>query len=46
MPLSKTGRKVKRAFVKEYGRKRGNRYFYAYEHKMKKRRSAIYRKLV
>jgi len=33
MPLSKSGRKMKGIFVKEYGRKKGTGVFYAYAHK-------------
>lgn len=35
MPLTKTGKKVKRAFMKEYGNK-WESIFYAYENKNKK----------
>lgn len=31
MPLTKKGRKIKAAMVKEYGKKRGERVFYASE---------------
>lgn len=33
MPLNKKGRKIKRAMVKEYGKKRGAAIFYASEAK-------------
>ena len=33
MPLTKAGRKVKRAMLKHYGKKRGARIFYASENK-------------
>ena len=33
MPLTKKGVKVKKAFVKTYGKKRGERVFYASERK-------------
>lgn len=33
MPLTKKGKKIKKAFVKEYGKKRGERIFYASERK-------------
>jgi hypothetical protein len=33
MPLSKIGKKVKRAFMKEYGKKRGSSIFFASERK-------------
>jgi hypothetical protein len=33
MPLTKAGRKTKRAFLKQYGKKRGASFFYAKERK-------------
>jgi len=33
MPLTKAGRKVKRAMMKQYGKKRGARIFFASENK-------------
>jgi len=30
MPLTKLGKKVLRRFEREYGKKKGNSYFYAY----------------
>lgn len=33
MPLTKKGRKVKRAMTKQYGKKKGERVFYASENK-------------
>ena len=33
MPLTKTGKKIKLNFLKEYGKKKGNNIFYAWEHK-------------
>lgn len=33
MPLTKKGKKVKAAMEKQYGKKRGNRVFYATENK-------------
>lgn len=35
MPLSTKGEKLKKIFEKEYGKKKGDRIFYAYEHKHK-----------
>lgn len=35
MPLTKKGKKVYKAMVKEYGREKGRRVFYAYERKHK-----------
>jgi len=35
MPLSKKGKKLKSIFKKEYGKKKGERIFYAYERKHK-----------
>lgn len=35
MPLTKVGKKVKGAFEKEYGEKKGKKYFYAKENKDK-----------
>jgi hypothetical protein len=37
MPLTRRGRKMKRAMVKTYGRKKGTRVFYATENKRKGR---------
>ena len=31
MPLTQKGKKIKRAMTKQYGKKRGERYFYASE---------------
>lgn len=36
MPLTKKGVKTKKAFEKEYGKKKGDQIFYAYENKHKK----------
>ncbi len=36
MPLTKTGKKVKNAMAKEYGKKKGAQIFYATENKLKK----------
>ena len=33
MPLTKKGRKIKRAMTKEYGKERGERVFYASQNK-------------
>lgn len=33
MPLGKLGKKIKRIFEKEYGKKKGDNIFYAWEHK-------------
>jgi len=33
MPLSKLGKKMKRILIREYGREKGLRIFYAMEHK-------------
>lgn len=33
MPLTKKGRKIKRAMTKEYGKKKGARVFYASQNK-------------
>jgi hypothetical protein len=35
MPLTKKGKKMKKAFEKEYGKKKGEDVFYAYENKHK-----------
>lgn len=35
MPLTKVGKKVKKAMKKEYGEKKGTQVFYAYENKNK-----------
>ena len=35
MPLTKKGKKLKRIFKKEYGKKKGEKIFYAYEKKHK-----------
>ena len=35
MPLNKLGNKIKRNFEKEYGKKKGDEYFYRSEHKGK-----------
>jgi len=35
MPLTKAGEKTKKAMVKEYGKKKGEQVFYAYENKHK-----------
>jgi hypothetical protein len=32
MPLTKKGLKIKKNFVKEYGKKIGTKYFYSWEH--------------
>lgn len=37
MPLTRGGRKMKRNMIKEYGKKRGERIFYATENKRKGR---------
>jgi hypothetical protein len=37
MPLSRKGRKIKRAMEKEYGEKKGKRVFYAFENKHKRK---------
>lgn len=36
MPLTKKGKKIKKAMVKTYGKKKGEQVFYAYENKHKK----------
>lgn len=36
MPLTKKQQKLKGIFLKEYGKHKGTRIFYAYENKMKK----------
>lgn len=33
MPLTKKGTKIKGMFLKEYGKKRGTKIFYAWEHR-------------
>lgn len=33
MPLTKKGRRIKGSFIREYGRTRGTKIFYAWEHK-------------
>lgn len=33
MPLTNKGKKLLKAFEKEYGKKKGKNVFYAYEHK-------------
>jgi hypothetical protein len=38
MPLTKTGLKIKRNFLKEYGKKKGTSFFYAFENKYPERR--------
>ena len=41
MPLKKKGKKLKKIFEEEYGKKKGDNIFYAYENKhkgLKKRR--------
>lgn len=35
MPLTKKGKKLKKVFEKEYGKKKGDKVFYAYENKHK-----------
>lgn len=35
MPLTRAGKKTKAAFIKEYGKKKGEEYFYRYENKHK-----------
>ena len=35
MPLTKTGLKMKHAFQKEYGKKKGTNIFYSFENKHK-----------
>jgi hypothetical protein len=35
MPLTKKGRKLKGLFMEEYGKRRGQRIFYAFENKHK-----------
>ena len=35
MPLTKKGEKTKAAFIKEYGKEKGEQIFYAYENKHK-----------
>lgn len=37
MPLTRGGRKMKRAMIKEYGKKKGTRIFYATENKRRGR---------
>lgn len=36
MPLTKKGKKIKKAMTKTYGKKKGEQVFYAYENKHKK----------
>ena len=36
MPLTKKGKKIKKAMVASYGKKKGEQVFYAYENKHKK----------
>lgn len=38
MPLTKTGKKVKKTMKKEYGAKKGTQVFYAYENKNKSKK--------
>ena len=38
MPLTNTGKKVKKAFKKEYGAKKWEKIFYAYENKNKNKK--------
>lgn len=35
MPLNKTGKDIKKNFEKEYGKKKGDNIFYAWENKKK-----------
>jgi hypothetical protein len=35
MPLTRQGKKLKRIFISEYGKKKGTRIFYALEHRHK-----------
>ena len=35
MPLKKEGKKILKAFKKEYGKKKGEKIFFAWEHKHK-----------
>jgi len=35
MPLKKKGKKLKKIFEEEYGKKKGDKIFYAYENKNK-----------
>lgn len=35
MPLTKLGRKIEKSFKKEYGKKKGEKVFYAWENKNK-----------
>lgn len=37
MPLSKTGKELKMKFKKEYGKKKGEKIFYAWENKTKRK---------
>lgn len=37
MPLTKIGRNVRINFINEYGKRRGNNYFYAFMNKYPKR---------
>ena len=36
MPLNRTGRKLRKIFEKEYGKREGDRIFYGWENKHKK----------
>ena len=44
MPLTKSGRKVKRAMAKTYGKKKGEKVFYATMNKRKKGSSKWHKK--
>jgi len=44
MPITKSGRKVKRAMVKHYGKKKGKQVFYASINKKKKGSSKWHKK--
>ena len=37
MPLNKQGKKLKKIFIGEYGKKKGTKIFFAYENKSKRR---------
>ena len=37
MPLSKTGKKIKKNFIEEYGKEKGEKIFYAWENKTKRK---------
>lgn len=41
MPLTKSGKKMEGNFEKEYGEKKGKKYFYATENKMKSKGKAL-----